>query len=346
MRRLYAKAANVVDVEELSRSEDLLKLWAEYKQFSSALTPDQCATYRRLVGNTNFYDPSNTVPDPHGESMNMECVLVAQIIRLFEFLEYNCIVEEHEVVICCSCRLYHEMWRCNAKFGREISYSSRVWWSMLKAYKELEKGNADSALFILRGFAKRGLEIVNDLASTRKALEIVLGVSDTVKHQIESELVNVSVPMPTAQRPYHLHYSESTGGGGDENHVLERLRADPNLKRSLDTSFYPWNLKPFVQLPLEYDLPDFKVFHDALEHIKSSHDVSRSIKSMGLGVCLTTARMEIIMSEKLECVKDMVNELTMWRALPLAMGLHPRLGKGSPLVGLSVDLVKLILLEC
>jgi hypothetical protein len=187
------------------------------------------------------------------------------------------------------------------------------------------------------------MEIVRELGVARRELAAIAGVAEEVERQIGNELRGVIVPMPSARRPYHLHYLDSLGGGGNEDHVLERLLCDEEVR---DGVANPWTAAEhhvhLVRLFNAYDLPDFEVSYQAMKQCMR-YRCDSSIMSHGLQVCLDSARMEIILEDKCRIADSIADELTLWRAMPVAMGLHPRVGSKSPLAGLSVELTRMIL---
>ena len=97
-----------------------------------------------------------------------------------------------------------------------------------------------------------------------------------------------------------------------------------------------------IQLSSVYNRPHFSVGRDELDHV-CINGITKSMMSSGLEVCCCAARLEIILRDRCRTANDLADELTLWKALPVAMGMHPRLGSKSPLAGLSAELVRIIL---
>ena len=325
------------DYEDLCDDSEVQQLWAMYNKASSDTSKYYCELVAEWYAG---YNAAHYVRDSHHERFAPECVAIARIIRLFSMLAFDRVFEDHRMRIDHFNRLYHELWTVNSgKYVERPDY-----WSREIAYRSLKNnGDAFGAAKELRAYAARGMEIVRELGVARTELAAIAGVTEEVERQIGNELKGVIVPMPSARRPYHLHYLDSPGGGGNEEHVLEVLLRDQEVE---DGVLNPWTVIEYsvhcIRLVDAYDRPDFKAVYQAIEHCMR-HSDDRSIMSHGLRVCLDSARMEIILGDKLRTAADLADELTLWRAMPVAMGLHPRVGSRSPLAGLSVELTRMIL---
>lgn len=301
----------------------------------------QRAQMTEPVRMTDGYEADLHIDDPFFERFNRECVLTAKIARLFQCLGPVHVTEEHEVDVGRACRLYHEIWAQNKEFGGNLSKRRSKEWCLMSAYNCLKGGDISRACETMRGFARRGLEIVCRLAEARRELENMLDDSETVKAQIQSELSKASVPVPAEQRQYHLHYSQANGGGGDVAHVMERLRADPNVKLIMGGLWCPYYEFKMIELRRDSGQLEFYGIY-CIDFLHTCHMHERSIMEYGLHVCLDSARVELVLERYCRDVADMVDELTLWKALSVAMGVHPRLGNKSLLAGLSPELVRMI----
>jgi hypothetical protein len=307
------------DYEDLCDDSEIQQLWAMYTKAVSKT----CECYSNVCFQLceSSYTPAHYVRDSHHERFAPECVATARIIRLFSMLAFDRVFEDHQMRIDHFDRLYHELWTVNS--GKCVKRPD--YWSREIAYRSLKNnGDAFGAAKELRAYAARGMEIVRELGVARTELAAVAGVTEEVERQIGNELKGVIVPMPSARRPYHLHYLDSPGGGGNEEYVLEVLLRDQEVE---DGVLNPWTVIEYsvhcIRLVDAYDRPDFKAVYQAIEHCMR-HSDDRSIMSHGLRVCLDSARMEIILGDKLRTAADLADELTLWRAMPRGLGADRR----------------------
>ena len=124
-------------------------------------------------------------------------------------------------------------------------------------------------------------------------------------------------------------------------HVMERLRADPNVNSIMTVFSCEYNEFKMLELRTDSSQPKFVGIY-CIEFLHTWHMHKRSIMEHGFHVCLDSARVELVLERYCRDVADMVDELTLWKALPVAMGMHQRLGNKSLLAGLSPELVRMI----
>jgi hypothetical protein len=122
---------------------------------------------------------------------------------------------------------------------------------------------------------------------------------------------------------------------------MERLRADPNVKLIMGGLWCPYYEFKMIELRRDSGQLEFYGIY-CIDFLHTCHMHERSIMEYGLHVCLDSARVELVLERYCRDVADMVDELTLWKALPVAMGVHPRLGNKSLLAGLSPELVRMI----
>jgi hypothetical protein len=122
---------------------------------------------------------------------------------------------------------------------------------------------------------------------------------------------------------------------------MERLRADPNVNLIKGGFTLAYDEHVMIELRTDSGQPKFVAIY-CIEFLHTWHMHKRSIMEHGFHVCLDSARVELVLESYCRDVKDMVDELMRWKALPVAMGMHPRLGSKSLLAGLSPELVRMI----
>ena len=124
------------------------------------------------------------------------------------------------------------------------------------------------------------------------------------------------------EKPYHLHYTSDINGGGNWENVAR------NIQNCCDKN----------RLSMTY------VFNEC--HSVGVEDFAKYYVIGRYEIHYVIERAFIIsqhLSEQVDDISEVLDEVNHWRILPSSMALHPRLGKESALGLVGADVLNIIM---
>ena len=135
----------------------------------------------------------------------------------------------------------------------------------------------------------------------------------------------------TTKKPYHLHISMSSAGGGNLNNIIQRLELEEHVEGLQIFPVKSWSVLPFQRY--QVSKVDFNRLFMDREMLGNNID----------SICYDAFGIARMLESSAEEMEDLHHELVGWRMLPCAMALHERLG-GSSLLGIvGMDVMKFIM---
>ena len=217
--------------------------------------------------------------------------------------------------------------------NRDMSFSRALWILKKNTGNTLEPEVLDLNRQIVSSILKK---------MSRRAAGIHANIMDAVQRLArESPSLDINAKVnelnsrfrkpDSADKPYHLHHTENSAGGGDLMHLIQRLEWF-----AYDICKVPrtWIVgdKPNVAVREKYN---YKALNVSVLTNLDRGDTDEA--------CFEAVRIaNIIQAVGIEA-NDMFLEMNMWKSLPCAMALHSRLGKESRLGWLSQDVMQMVI---
>lgn len=131
----------------------------------------------------------------------------------------------------------------------------------------------------------------------------------------------------TVSRPYHLHFTTTSAGGGDFGRVAEALNARSGCRFKAPETW----VKSIHSQSCDIETMNTVTILQMLDHGEIEEPCYQSIKTA-----------KVIQAIGIEAY-DLFLEMTMWRRLPCAMALHSRLGNRSQIGCIGLDIMSMVL---
>lgn len=231
--------------------------------------------------------------------------------------------------------LHHVM--CNYEFkelmkqihgaGRKGVNTSGL--SFYNALLQLRDGHIHAAAATLRQFAERAEAIHANLTAAARTLALEWDCWETVETKADKMERYIRQPC-TVQRPYHEHHTSHASGGGDVAQIEQRLE-EYYVNHLIAPKDWICNWWGFFEVDRRF----FQVHPlDAVQMLEVDEVEDACCESIKFARILHAVGLE---------ARDMHLQLVMWKALPCAMSLHQRLGRGSRLGWLGRDLLQMVM---
>jgi hypothetical protein len=196
---------------------------------------------------------------------------------------------------------------------------------------EYEADSISECAEILRKMSERACQIHKMITSSTEMIMKSEIWSDEIKDRINQLDCLFSQPS-TASRPFHLHYTQNSAGGGNYLEISNQLKKNYR--------FLPVNVPEswIVSKDEAKVLPNILILRVRTNIVAKMLD-DGFIKE----ACFESMRIaKIIQAVGFEA-DELFLEVTAWKKLQCALGMHSRLGEKSPLRLLNQDLMKMIL---
>ena len=178
----------------------------------------------------------------------------------------------------------------------------------------------------LKVFSDRASQIHDSIVSAVWSLAKDRGCVDEISRRIDSLDLLFKQP-DSVPRPYHLHHSTNSAGGGD----FERMSKLLNTQTGNDFAV-PETWMTSIQMD----------HHENETTLNSTYVLKMLDNGEIKEACYQSMRnAKIIRAVGIETY-DLFLEMTMWRRLPCAMALHSRLGSDSCLRLLGQDVLLMV----
>lgn len=201
--------------------------------------------------------------------------------------------------------------------------------SFLTDQPELDGDHICCSAITLKKFSSRASIIHDSLISAALNLAKQRGCFDQVVSMTNNIDLVFSRP-DTVPRPYHLHFTTTSAGGGDFKRVAEVLLNTENDRRFQA----PATWVHLENCPLyELETMNTVTILQMLDHGDIAEPCYQSIKTA-----------KVIQAIGIEA-HDLFLEMTMWRRLPCAMALHKRLGNRSQIGCVGLDIMMSMVLH-
>lgn len=208
------------------------------------------------------------------------------------------------------------------KYASETSFSDDV-----PSSESMEK--IEMCAETLRELSLRAAEIHEELITTAWELISARSCPERFRRKIE-EIDEIFTQPFSVSQPYHLHYTTNTAGGGNFLSVKEKV----NLYR-----------QPIFTVPEKWITSKQPNLYTGEQFL--SADTCKVMQMLDKGEidepCFHSIRVAKIIQAAGKEAQELYLEMTMWRKLPCAMALHPRLGEGSKFGWLSQDMMKMVI---
>ena len=219
-------------------------------------------------------------------------------------------------------------------YGNNLTFVKDLLKTLASCYKDTNGQNRSNSITNASCILKNYISAVR--YTHTKIMEILMKIVELHGNQEDLEdaeyLLSYQMERPsTAKRPYHLHVSTNSAGGGDISHVVQRLEMELHTDM-----MYIFPVKFWMVEPCKGHGKSKLSFNNSF---MERDEILQNLNA----ICFDAFQIAKMIESSAEEMEDVHHELVGWRMLPCAMALHKRLGGSSLLGVVGMDVMKCIL---